>query len=124
MLLLLVLLLFTTLAVDLLYCKYARQLPTRTLQIQMFPRDSSTGELSVRIPANVGTYTSSVQGVIAGFVVSDINDQVVLGMSNDDEGTTGGVVVLDITVRTINPARVLACRLTLGQSRGSLKKGH
>lgn len=92
---------FFAAAPDFFSCMHARQFPTRMLQLQMFARDASTGELSAGVSANVGTYTSAVQGSIADFVLSEINNHVVLAMSNSDSGATGGVVVLDITVGTM-----------------------
>lgn len=74
--------------------------PSRTLQLVMYARDTATGGLSaLSVSANVGDIASVVHGNVAGFVLSEVNSQVVLGMSNDDDGALGGVVVLDITVR-------------------------
>lgn len=73
----------------------------RVLQIRVFRRDTLTGELSAALVDNVEYHTSAVGGHVAGFVLSETNNQVVLALTSNDSGTIGGVVVLDISVRTM-----------------------
>lgn len=72
--------------------------PCNTRQVQIFARNTSTGELSFSVAVTIGTYTHSVQGNVMSFLMSENNRLLVLSMSNEDLGATGGLVVLDVAV--------------------------
>ncbi|CAM9110589.1 unnamed protein product, partial [Ectocarpus fasciculatus] len=63
-------------------------------EVVVFQRDSSTGELSGGIAVQLNSETSTVFGVIAGFVVSNTTERLFVSMAASED--TGGLVVVDV----------------------------